>query len=163
MCGFNNAAITFTAQNYGAGKIKRIKKVLFHCSWLVAVVSAAMGLFCIFLDKPLLGIYSPDPDVVHYGAIRLFIICSTYFVCGLTEVLVGTLRGMGFSTTTTMISALGIVGIRLFWIYTIFAKHRTLETLYWSYPASWLFITIALFGCFLFVYKKTLATKVSIE
>ena len=163
MVGFNNAAITFTAQNYGAGKFYRIKKVLFHCSWLVTLVSIVMGLFCILLDKELLGIYSPDPEVVKYGALRLNIICITYFICGIMEVLVGTLRGMGFSTITTLISVLGIVGVRVIWIYTIFANHRTLEMLYWSYPASWLFIALALLVCFMVAYHKTATTRVSIE
>lgn len=157
MTAFNHAAITFTGQNIGAGNPKRVKKVLAANTLWVVVVGGIMGIFCILFDTTLLKIYSPDFSVIDFGAKRLLIICSTYFICGVMEVFVGTLRGMGISAITSIITVVGVIGIRLFWIYTIFAKHRDFEVIFWSYPVSWLVICFALFVCFIIGYKKLTA------
>lgn len=154
MTAFNHAAITFTGQNIGAGKPKRVKKVLSANLLWVVLVGVIMGILCILFDTTLLRIYSPELAVIGYGAKRLFIICSTYFVCGIMEVFVGTLRGMGISTITSIITVVGVIGVRLFWVYTIFAEHRDFEVLLWSYPVSWVVICIALLGCFIMGYRK---------
>lgn len=157
MTAFNHAAITFTGQNIGAGKPHRVKKVLGATTVWVVLVGSVLGLLCILLDTPLLKLYSPEPEVISFGAKRLFIVASTYFLCGIMEVLVGTLRGMGISTITSITTVAGVIGMRLFWIYTVFAKHRDFETLFWSYPVSWIIICIALYVCFLIGYKRLLA------
>ena len=154
MTAFNHAAITFAGQNIGAGKPKRVKKVLGANLLWVVLVGGIMGLFCILFDTTLLKFYSPEIAVIEYGTKRLFIICSTYFVCGIMEVLVGILRGMGISTITSITTVVGVIGVRLFWVYTIFAKYRDFELLFWSYPVSWVVICVALFGCFVIGYRK---------
>ncbi len=157
MAAFNHAAITFTGQNIGAGKPGRVKKVLAANTLWVVLVGGFLGILFILFNTTLLKLYSPELAVIEFGAKRLFIICSTYFICGVMEVLVGTLRGMGISTITSIISVVGVIGIRLFWIYTVFAKHRDFEVLLWSYPVSWVVICFALFGCFIIGYKKLTA------
>ncbi len=157
MTAFNHAAITFTGQNIGAGKPKRVKKVLTANLLWVVLIGGIMGILCILFDTTLLRIYSPELSVIEFGAKRLFIICSTYFICGVMEVFVGTLRGMGISAITSITTVVGVIGIRLFWIYTVFAKHRDFEVLLWSYPVSWVVICFALFVCFVIGYKKITA------
>ena len=82
----------------------------------------------------LLGIYSSDPEVLSFGMRRLRIICGTYFLCGLMDCMVGSLRGMGYSVIPMFVSLTGACAFRVFWIFTIFAVNRTLEVLYLSYP-----------------------------
>ncbi len=154
MTAFNHASITFTGQNIGAGKGKRVKNVLLTNMFWVTVVGGVLGILCLVFDRSLLSLYSTEAEVLYYGEKRLFIISLTYFLCGIMEVLVGTLRGMGISALTSFINVVGIIGIRLFWIYTIFAQHRSFEVLYCSYPVSWAIICMALFICFCIGYKK---------
>ena len=160
MTAFNHAAITFTGQNIGAGKCERVKKVLWTNIFWVTVVGGALGLLCLIFDRSLLSLYSTEFQVINYGEKRLFIIGITYFMCGIMEVLVGTLRGMGISTLTSFINVVGIISIRLFWVYTIFAHYRSFDVLYWSYPVSWTIICIALFACFCIGYKKLLESQI---
>ena len=85
-----------------------------------------------------ISIYSSDPEVLSFGMRRLRIICGTYFLCGLMDCMVGSLRGMGYSVIPMFVSLTGACAFRVFWIFTIFAVNRTLEVLYLSYPVSWI-------------------------
>jgi len=104
------------------------------------------------LGTPLSRIYSPDQAVIDVSLIRLEIICTTYFLCGIMEVLVGLLRGMGQSLLPTTVSLLGACAFRVLWIYTVFAADKTLTTLYISYPISWLLTSFIHLVCFFIVY-----------
>ena len=120
-------ALSFGSQNFGAMNYKRMTKIQIYCIIIVAVVGFILGNGVVFFGPQLLGIYSSDQAVVQYGMYRLRIIATFYLACGLMEVMVGGLRGMGCS----------VLPMRVVWIYTFFAMNRTLETLYISYPISW--------------------------
>lgn len=154
MNAFSQAALTFTGQNLGAKKPERISKVLRQCSLLVFVSGAAMGLLCLLFQDTLLGIYTDDPQVIEMGAIRLQIIISTYFLCGIMEVISGVLRGMGYSTTPMITSLIGACGFRILWIYTIFRLTPTLAMLYISYPVSWVLTVAAHLICYAIVRPR---------
>ena len=96
----------------------------------------------------LLHIYSEDPEVIAYGLRRMSIICTTYFLCGIMDTMVGSLRGMGYSILPTIVSLTGACGLRVIWIFTIFAMERTLFVLYLSYPVSWAVTAIAHIICY---------------
>ncbi len=152
MNALSTTAVTAIGQNVGAGKMKRITPVLLQCLLIVTIVGLTFG-GCIFLfGEQLLHIYLPDsPESVQYGLIRISILGLTYVFCGWMETACGVGRGMGSTVAPMLASILGVVGIRLVWIYTIFAmpEYHTLEMLYWSYPLSWLvtFAThLVLFG-----------------
>ena len=81
-----------------------------------------MGLGAVFGGKGLLSIYSSDPEVLAFGMRRLRIICGTYFLCGLMDCMVGSLRGLGYSVLPMIVSLTGACGFRVFWIFTIFAS-----------------------------------------
>ena len=106
------------------------------------------------LARQLLGIYSSDGEVIRYGMNRLRIIGTTYCVCGLMDSMVGCLRGMGYSVMPMIVSLTGACGLRVLWIYTVFAMNRTLQTLYISYPVSWGITFAAHLVCYLVVIKK---------
>lgn len=131
------AALSFTSQNYGARNFKRITKVQIYCVGLVAVLGAVCGAGAVVFSEQLVGIYSSDPEVIHYGMLRLAIVSTTYFICGMMDVMVGGLRGLGASVFPMIVSLLGACAFRVVWVFTVFAAHRSLEVLYMSYPVSW--------------------------
>ena len=159
MNAFHQTALSFTSQNFGAKKYKRIGKILVICLILVSVTGLSMGLTTVYLGKTLLGIYSSDPQVIYYGLSRMQIICLTYFTCGLMDVMVGALRGLGYSVMPMIVSLLGACGLRILWIFTIFVWHRSLFTLYISYPISWVITFSVHILCYLMVRKKMIPYK----
>ena len=132
------ACMSFTSQNFGAGKYNRMTKILCYCLGIVVFVGIVMGDGAVFFGRQLLEIYSSDQDVIGYGVARLRIICGTYFLCGIMDTMVGALRGIGYSVIPMFVSLTGACLFRVIWIYTIFAMNRTLDVLYYSYPVSWL-------------------------
>jgi len=155
-----HAALTFTGQNVGAKKWKRLNIVLIDCVIIVLVVGLAMGFAIFFFGEPLLSIYAPgEPDVIEWGMIRVTYLATTYFLCGIMEVGCGMLRGIGQSFTSMIISLTGTCALRVLWIYTIFAANHTMQVLYLSYPVSWV-ITLAVdFICYV-IFKNKLIKRV---
>lgn len=152
MNSMSQASLSFTGQNFGAGQLKRIKRIAGICLASVSVVGLILGMAFYLLGTPLSRIYSPDQAVIDVSLTRLEIICTTYFLCGIMEVLVGLLRGMGQSLLPTTVSLLGACAFRVLWIYTVFASDKTLTTLYISYPISWLLTSFIHLVCFFIVY-----------
>ena len=138
MNSFYQTCLTFTSQNVGAGKIDRVKKILILCLLDVAVTGIVLGWAAVFFGEQLLSLYTHDPEVVWYGMIRLRYICIPYFIYGMMDVLVGSLRGMGSSVAPMIVSLLGVCAFRLLWVYTYFQVHNTFEDLFLSYPVSWI-------------------------
>lgn len=150
------ANLTFTSQNLGAGRYERIGRILLSCILTVTAVGLSLGLIVYALGPELLRLYTTDATVVQMGMKRLVVIATTYFICGWMDVLVGSLRGMGSSVVPMIVSILGACGLRIVWIYTIFAADRTLTMLYISYPVSWAITAAVHFGCFVAVRRKVL-------
>lgn len=147
-------ALTFTSQNYGGKQYHRIKKVIILNIILVTLVGGIMGFFAILFGKPLLSIYTKDADAISYGLIRMKIIFSTYFLCGIMDVLVGCLRGLNRSILPMIVSLLGACGLRIVWIFTIFKAYPSLQNIYISYPVSWFITGFVHLICLLFVLRK---------
>ena len=154
MNSFYHASLNFTSQNVGANKVGRIVPIL-RCSLMcVVAVGLILGLSAVFFGSTLLSIYNPDPEVISHGLHRLNLICSTYFLCGMMDVTCGSIRGLGPSITPTIVSLTGACGLRIVWIYTIFAMNRSLFTLYLSYPVSWFVTFSAHLVCFCVFYRR---------
>lgn len=154
MNAFYNAAITFTGQNYGARKYERIKRVFLDCLLLVTVVGAVLGVVFLLFSRFLSSLYSPDPEVINYSITRLKVDLPLYFTCGVMEVLVGVLRGMGYSIVPMIISFLGACVFRIVWVFTVFETWHFLWVLYVSYPVSWILTSAAHLITYLVCYRK---------
>ena len=163
MNAFHQAAISFSGQNYGARKYKRIFNVLVICEVMVVAVGVLMGNAAYFFGGTLLKLYTIDPAVIEYGILRMRIICVPYFLCGVMDVAVGALRGMGYAIMPMLVSLTGACLFRVVWIYTIFQSNRTLECLYFSYPISWTLTFLVHFVCFAVVYRRLLKRDPGIE
>lgn len=148
--------LSFTSQNAGAGKYSRINRILMNCLGVVILIGLVLGFAACGLDEQLLGIYTDSPEVITYGAQRLNIICKTYFFCGMMDVMVGSLRGLGYSVLPMIVSLTGACGLRILWIATIFQlpQFHSLEWLYISYPISWAITFTAHMVTFLIIRRK---------
>lgn len=152
---FCHVATSFAGQNFGAEKYKRIDKTLLICLGIVFAIGITLGILIYSFGETLLGIYAPgSPDAVAYGMIRLQYILVFYFLCGLMEVFVGTIRGIGSSITPMITSILGVCGIRIVWIFTVFDHFKTLGTLFVSYPISWFATGVILMFAYLILRKR---------
>lgn len=154
MNSFYQAAITFVSQNMGAMEFKRIRKIAWQCLACVTVTGALLGNLSFFFGHQLLGIYSDEAEVIRYGIYRLEVIGTTYFLCGIMDVCVGCLRGIGYSFLPMVVSLLGACGFRILWIFTVFKGHHDLHTLYISYPISWAITASVHMICFLILYRR---------
>ena len=154
MNSFHQTALSFTSQNMGAKKMDRVKKIMWICVGCVTVLGMAMGFAGLYFANGLLSIYSTDSQVVAYGYQRLLIILSTYFMCGVMDVMVGSIRGMGYSIMPMVVSLLGACGLRVVWIFTVFAFCRSPQILYISYPVTWTATFLVHFVCFMIGYKE---------
>lgn len=154
MNAFHQAAITFVSTNIGAGKNSRIRKTIGACIFLVTLVGAVMCGLLLLFSTQLLGIYSTEADVIAAGMIRLSIIASTYFICGVMDVLSGIMRGMGAALVPMVVSVLGACAFRIFWIYAVLPSFGTLNALYISYPISWVLTGGVHFICCLFLLRR---------
>lgn len=155
--GFHQAALNYIGQNVGAGQYKRAKKVLWICLGCVVVVGIVLGTIIVELGPTLLSIYIPASDeAVKWGMVRLTCLCYPFIFGGMMDVSTGALRGMGTSLAPMIISVLGICGLRIVYIYTIFQipRFHTPQCLYYSYAVSWAVTFLAQLITFTFVYRK---------
>lgn len=161
MNAFHQAAISFMGQNVGAGKYERINRILYASELCVFVVGLVFGNAVVLFGPKLLGIYSTNLLVIEAGMERLRIICSMYALCGMMDVMVGALRGMGYSIVPMFISLIGVCGLRLVWIGTVFqiAQYHMVTTVYYSYPISWLLTFIAQLISFIIIRRCMLHRK----
>ena len=154
---FHQTAVNFIGQNTGAGQFKRVYRTLWICLRCVFAIGLAAGGAAYYFGPELLSIYITDSaEAISYGMLRLQIMCMTYFLCGMMDVSTGALRGMGSSVTPMIISILGVCGIRIGWIYTVFRlpAFHTPQWLYISYPVSWLITFLCQLTVFLVVYFR---------
>ncbi len=148
------ACMSFTSQNYGVGKYKRMDRVLINCLILSVVISGILGCGSYAFGTEVLKVYTEDPKVIQCGLEILSMTTVTYFLCGIMDLFPGALRGMGRSGVPMILSIIGTVGTRIVWIFMLFPQHRSLEFLFISYPASWLFTIVMQVICFYFVRKQ---------
>ncbi len=148
------ACMSFTSQNYGVRKFKRMDKVLVDCAILSIIVSVVIGGGSYLLGHQILGIYTKQEDVIQCGMEILSISTIPYFLCGLMDMIPGSMRGVGYSAVPMLLSIIGTVGTRLVWIYGVFPEHRSLYVLFMSYPVSWGLTIVMQAICLVFVRRK---------
>jgi len=154
---FYQTALNFTGQNVGAKQYKRVFKTVWLCMLCAAVTVLSLSIIFYLFGEVLLGIYITDSvDAIGYGMVRLLWVGIPYFLLGIMEVSTGALRGMGASLAPMLISVLGVCGMRIGWIFTVFQlpAYHSIESLYVSYPISWLITFIAQLLVFLLVYRR---------
>ena len=156
MNSFHQASLSFTGQNVGARKENRLNKILLTSIGYVLLTGLAFAVIYTVFGTELLGLYTKSPEVLDAGIRRLLIIANSYAICGMMDVVVGSLRGMGYSFVPMSVSVLGICALRLVWLATIFRipQFHTPEMIYYTYPVSWTVTLIAHLISFAVVRRK---------
>jgi len=152
-------AITFVGQNVGARRYDRINRITGTCLLTVTVIGLVLGNLVYLFGRPLLSIYDSNPEVIQYGLNRMLYLCCPYFLCGVMEIFVGSMRGMGSSIVPMIVSLMGACVFRIVWIYTVFAHFHTLPVLYISYPVSWIVTAAVHLVCYIFTRKRLIQTE----
>ncbi len=149
------AAMTFTSQNLGAKKHERIRPIFYNALVLGTIIWAFLGGLIFLARLPIMSLYTDSPEVVSYALIRFFIMVPGYLIGGFMDVSTCSLRGLGCSIPPMIVTVLGVCVFRIAWIYTVFAQVGTLESIYISYPISWL-LTFAVNAMLYFIlsYRK---------
>ena len=157
MNAFHQTAVNFTGQNMGAGQYGRVKKILWLCLACVGCTGLGLGLLIWSFGPQLLSVYITDSaQAISYGMIRMTYLALPYFLCGMMDVSTGALRGMGASFVPMVISVLGVCGIRIGWILTVFRMEafHTPQCLFFSYTVSWLVTFLIQMAAFFRVYRQ---------
>lgn len=154
MNALHQSAISFTGQNYGARQYKRVGRVLLICEALVIAVGLLLGNMAYLFAGTLLRLYTKNTEAISYGILRMRYICVPYFLCGMMDVIVGVMRGIGYAVMPMLVSLTGACLFRVVWIYTVFQRYHTLECLYISYPISWALTFLVHLLCFAVVYRR---------
>ncbi len=161
MNAFHQGAISFTGQNKGAGKYDRIGKILRTALGYSFITAMIFCLIYNLFSHQLIGLYTNSEDVISSGVRRLVIIATSYFLAGMMDAVVGAIRGLGYSVVPMIVSVFGICVFRVFWILCIFSQeqYHTIETIYYSYPISWIITFIVQLLCFFYIKNKLFRTK----
>ena len=136
------AALTFSSQNWGAGRTDRVKRTMWLSLGSVTVIGLLLGLLVWALGEPLLNVYIKQDSenlrqIIDAGLVRMSVILPTYWLCGMMDVMVGMLRGVGISIVPMIVSLTGVCVFRIIWITTVFAANHDPVILYLSYPVTW--------------------------
>ena len=151
---FSQACTTFVGQNFGAGKIRRCRKVLILCIVEDAIATACAIILILLAGKNLISIFNNDPQVISVGYTRLIMVFSAYTFSMLYENMSGYMRGFGFSMIPAIVTTLGICGVRIFWIMEVFPSHKTFVGILTAYPVS-LSVTALLIFIVLVIYRPS--------
>lgn len=151
---FAQAAVTFTSQNFGAGNIKRCKKIFRECMVFGLVFSELLSMIFMIWDDFFVGIYTTSAAVAAFGITRLHQVCALEGLTATYEVESAALRGMGKSIEPSVVTILGTVVFRLIWLVTIYRIWPSFEMLMWVYVASWIFTGGILFVIYIMHMRK---------
>jgi len=144
-----NATVTFVGHSVGSREYKRINRIFAITLIMVTVIGIVFGWLTFAFGEELLAIYLPDdPLAIPYGMTRMSYIILTYFLCGIMEVIVGGVRGMGMSVIPMLNAIFGTCVFRVLWIMIVFAAYPSLEVIFISYPISWILTSIAHLICY---------------
>ncbi len=161
--GFSQATTTFVGQNYGARKLSRCLATTKAAFWVEGLFLLGITVPILLFGKHIIGFFNPDPEVIRLGVLRLWWVADMLYLNGVMDILSGALRGYGYSLPPAIVALVGICGVRLVWIYTVFAAHPDYLTLILAYPVSWLIATVVLgavyFQCRKYILRSALAGK----
>ncbi len=156
MNAFYQACISFISANVGARKTERINRILVRAQICVIATGLILGGSSYLFGYQLLNIYTDSRAVMDAGITRMMYVCLPYFLCGMMDVMVGGLRGLGYAILPMIVSLIGACGLRLVWIFTLFQMPMFHETrfLYITYPISWVVTFLAHVICYIIVKRK---------
>lgn len=157
----HQTAISFIGQNSGAKKVDRMVKSSWICLFYSVSILTVLGWVYYFNGEALVGFFisGSEPEIIRYAMMRMQILFITYGLLGIMDVASGVLRGMGRSVFPAVVTVLGACVFRIWWVKTVFAANHTMPWLLWSYPVSWILISVVLAGYIFIVFRKMNESK----
>lgn len=156
MAAFYMACASYMSQNYGAGKVERVKK-----SYLISLaysftIGLVMGGALFFFGPTFLSLFTTEPSVISAGMKRVGVMAFSYCISAFMDCTIAASRGLGKTIVPTIIVILGSVIFRIAWVYTIFAYFHTIPSLYALYPCSWSLTAAAEIVYFVHCYRESM-------
>lgn len=151
---FGQATTTFTGQNYGAGNIKRCRRVFAISLSMASGITLFVSAIIIAFGERLLSLFNGEPEVIRIAMIRIIAIVGFEILNVLVDAPSGALRGYGKSVSPAVLSLVGICGVRIVWVYTVFAKNPTFAVLMAAYPISWIVTSTLIFIAYFIIIKR---------
>ncbi|MDO4671205.1 MAG: MATE family efflux transporter [Aerococcus sp.] len=145
------ASTTFTGQNFGAGKIDRIKRGMRTTLLMVLIYTAFIGATLLFFSQAVMGLFTTDKQVIAAGIQAMRHFCPFYFLLGILQALCGTIRGTGKTVPPMIILLISMCLFRILWIQLIFPHFNTIDSIYSLYPVSWAFGVIL---CLVYMWRS---------
>lgn len=147
-------SMNFISQNLGARKYKRIDSIFLYSNLSTTVIGAVLAVIVYLFGYDILKICVSNEEAISYGVTRLGIVGVSFSLCGIMDVSVASLRGLGFSLLPTVVCLLGACVFRIIWIFTVFKANHSLSVLYMSYPLSWTLSSVVLIMGYFAIRKK---------
>jgi putative MATE family efflux protein len=154
MNAYYNAAIAFAGQNMGAKKYDRIDTIAKVCTVLIFSTWILLGGATLFFGRPLLGIYTSDPEVIKLGMLRMNVMMAAFFTCGMMNVYPGLTRAMGYSILPMVCTLVGACLMRIVWLSTFFSWYPTEVMLFACYPVTWAIAGLGQVGIFFYARRQ---------
>ena len=152
---FSHACVTFVGQNYGAKNLERCRSAVRWTILLATTSTFALSMLCCYFAKPLLSLYTSDPEIIATGSIRMYVVVGMLFINVFLDVFSGALRGMGQSLAPALTCVVGVCGIRILWVIFVFPQYRSFASLMVVYPVSWIVTIMVLAGIYIYRVKHT--------
>ena len=152
---FSHACVTFVGQNYGAKNLERCRSAVRWTILLATTSTFALSMLCCYFAKPLLSLYTSDPEIIATGSIRMYVVVGVLFINVFLDVFSGALRGMGQSLAPALTCVVGVCGIRILWVIFVFPQYRSFASLMVVYPVSWITTIMVLVGIYIYRVKHT--------
>lgn len=154
---FNGAAITFIAQNYGAGNYNRVKRIYWLCLGLSTLLSAASAQLFIWQKTVFVSLFTTDASVAEYAYTRMLIVLLWQFIACSYEISASAMRGMGKSMLPTLLTIVGTCLLRVVWVFAVCPVWTSYQTIMIVYPITWITTGIMVFTAFHITARKKLA------
>ena len=156
-----NSSVAFISANYGINKKENIKKIVIYSCLIIIAMNIITGCIVLGFQNQLIHLYVQDDLAIKAAKQRLLIIVLTYFTCGIMDTFAYALRGIGYSFTPMIVTLIGVCGIRILWIYTIFEipQFHNISSVALSYPISWIITSCIHISMFIVLFKKTFKNK----
>jgi len=161
-CAPSLAVIPFIAQNMGAKNYDRVKKIIKVSIIIVVAFGATFGALSAIFSGQLSSLMTSDPEVIRYSQQKMMLISSTYFICGINEIMGGVHKGMGKPLLPTISTFVFMCLVRFPWVwyvFPLFTGPNKLTYLYLIWPIGWILsITTLVIGYFPTMKKIQRAT-----
>lgn len=154
---FNGAAITFIAQNYGAGNYNRVKRIYWLCLGLSTLLSVASAQLFIWQKTFFVSLFTTDASVAEYAYTRMLIVLLWQFIACSYEISASAMRGMGKSMLPTLLTIVGTCLLRVVWVFAVCPVWTSYQTIMIVYPITWITTGIMVFTAFHITARKKLA------